>query len=185
MMRLDRGALTEQRAEPRSLLDLDLVVGEDARRLLVLLVADDLGQVLDEVAAAGDVQHLRAAADREHGHVALERGAQERQLGPVALRTRARRLGVCVLAVLAPGRCPSRRRRGRRRARRASPRSRPRSAARAAPGRRPPRSAARTRAGSPPPGTSQAPQRTLGSAYAVIPITGLATFEEPLPLVAR
>ena len=37
-------------------------------------------------------------------------------------------------------------------------------------------------------GTSQTPQRTLGSAYAVIPITGLgdsATLEEPLPLVAR
>ena len=33
-------------------------------------------------------------------------------------------------------------------------------------------------------GTSQTPQRTLGSAYAVIPITGrLATLEEPLPLV--
>ena len=33
-------------------------------------------------------------------------------------------------------------------------------------------------------GTSQAPQRTLGSEYAVIPITGLATLEESLPLVA-
>src|SRR5688572_14296206 len=32
---------------------------------------------------------------------------------------------------------------------------------------------------------SQTPQRTLGSAYAVMPITGLATLEEPLPLVAR
>src|ERR1044072_2284517 len=34
-------------------------------------------------------------------------------------------------------------------------------------------------------GTSHAPQRTLGSAYAVIPITGLPTLEEPLPLVGR
>ena len=33
----------------------------------------DLGQVLDEVAAARDVQDLAAAADREHRHVALER----------------------------------------------------------------------------------------------------------------
>ena len=53
---------------------VDLVVGEDRRRLLVFLVADDLGQVLHEVAAAGDVQHLRARGRREHRHVALERG---------------------------------------------------------------------------------------------------------------
>ena len=58
VVRLDRGALAEQRAEPRPLLHVDLVIGEDARRVLVLLVADDVRQVLDEVAAARDVQHL-------------------------------------------------------------------------------------------------------------------------------
>jgi hypothetical protein len=53
----------------------------------VLLVPDDVGQVLDEVAAAGDVQHLAPAADCEHRHVALERALEQRELGVVAPRT--------------------------------------------------------------------------------------------------
>ncbi len=58
------------------------------------VVADQVGQVLDEVAAEGDVQDLRAAADREHRQVALERRAQERELGAVALGHDPGRLGV-------------------------------------------------------------------------------------------
>ena len=69
-----------------AVLHLDLVVGEHPGRVLVLLVADDLGQVLDEIAAARDVQHLRAAAHREHRHVALERRVEQRELAAVSLR---------------------------------------------------------------------------------------------------
>ena len=69
-------------------LDRDVVVGEDARGLLVPLAADDLRQVLDEVAAPGDVQDLAAAADREHRHVALQRRRQQRQLGGIAVGAR-------------------------------------------------------------------------------------------------
>src|ERR671936_1530417 len=46
---LDRGALPEEPGEARALLELDVVVGEDARRVLVLVVADELRQMLDEV----------------------------------------------------------------------------------------------------------------------------------------
>jgi hypothetical protein len=52
--------------------------------------------VLDDVAAPGDVQHLEAATDREHGQIPLERRLQERELALVALGVRAdsRRMGV-------------------------------------------------------------------------------------------
>ena len=52
------------------------MVGEHARRVPVLLVPDHLGQVLDEIAAERDVQHLASATDRQHRHVALERGRE-------------------------------------------------------------------------------------------------------------
>ena len=55
-----------------------VVVGEDAGGVLVVVVADDVRQVLDEIAAARHVQDLRAAADREHGQVPLERRAAAR-----------------------------------------------------------------------------------------------------------
>ena len=60
-----------------------------------------LGQVLDEVAAARDVQELEAAADRERRHVALERGLQQRQLARVAARLRRVGLGMRLGAVRA------------------------------------------------------------------------------------
>ena len=63
----------EELAQPRVRLDVDVMVAEDARCVLVLLVAHDLGQVLDEIAAAGDVEDLAATADSEYRHVALER----------------------------------------------------------------------------------------------------------------
>ena len=62
-------------------------------------MADDVGKVLDEVAAAGDVQHLAPAADGQHGHVARERALEERELGAVALGPRPVRLGVRLGAV--------------------------------------------------------------------------------------
>ena len=63
---------------PRRLpgLDVDVVVGEHARRVLCRSSPTHLGEVLDEVAPARDVQDLRAAADGEHRHVALERRAR-------------------------------------------------------------------------------------------------------------
>ena len=67
--------------------------------VLVLLVPDDLRQVLDEVAAAGDVQHLAPAADCEDRHVALERALEQRELGVVAPADDAGGLLVRFLAV--------------------------------------------------------------------------------------
>ena len=40
--------------------------------------------MLDERSAAGDVQQLESAADREQGNVALERAARQRQFDRVA-----------------------------------------------------------------------------------------------------
>src|SRR5271154_7482609 len=73
VVRLDRRRRAEHREEPLVLDDLDVVVCEDTGRLLVLLVADDVGEVLPEITAECDVQDLRAAADGKYGQVALER----------------------------------------------------------------------------------------------------------------
>src|SRR4051812_46612975 len=97
---LDLAALAEQRGGARAGREAHLVVPEDAGVELVLLVADDVGEVLHEVAAARDVQDLDAAADREHRHVPLERRAQERELRRVPLRANAVRLRVRVGAVV-------------------------------------------------------------------------------------
>ena len=70
------------------------MLGEDAGYLLVTLVPDEVGDVLLEVAAERDVEHLRAAADGEHGQVALEGRGEERDLGAVALRADVVRLRV-------------------------------------------------------------------------------------------
>ena len=81
------------------------MLGERAQALAVPLVADRLGKVLNEVAAAEDVEQLEPAADRQCRHVALERAREESELTritvclrrvglPVALRTIVRRLDV-------------------------------------------------------------------------------------------
>ena len=59
---------------------VDLVVGavEGADHAAVLLVAEVVGQVLDQRAAAGDVDQLHPAADPEHRQVARDRRARER-----------------------------------------------------------------------------------------------------------
>jgi len=61
------------------------VVAEHGRVGLVLVVAEHLGQMLDEIAAEGDVDDLAAPADGEHGHVARAGRPRERELGAVAL----------------------------------------------------------------------------------------------------
>ncbi len=45
----------------------------------------DVGEMLDERAAACDVEQLHPAADAQHRHVALERPPGEGELEPVAL----------------------------------------------------------------------------------------------------
>ena len=97
--RLDRVvARAEDRGKPGSLLHVHGMLGEGAEHLAVPLVPDGLGQVLEEVAAADDVQELEAAADRERRDVALERAPEERQLPRVAMRLR----GVGLLVPLGP-----------------------------------------------------------------------------------
>ncbi len=63
------------------------------------LVADDVGQVLAERPAAGDVEDLHAAADAEQRHVALDRPPRQRELEAVALGPGAPGLGVRLGAV--------------------------------------------------------------------------------------
>ncbi len=75
------------------------MLGERARHLLVRPVADRVREVLVEIPAERDVQHLRAPADREHRQVLGERGLQERQLGAVSLGDDAVRLRMRLLAV--------------------------------------------------------------------------------------
>ena len=99
VVRLDRRAIAEDRAEPAVALEANVVVGERPGRVLVLLVADDVGQVLNEIAAERDVEHLAAAADGEHRHVALERRFEQRSSARSRSRHDAGRLGVRLLAV--------------------------------------------------------------------------------------
>src|SRR2546421_1878715 len=94
---LHRRTVAEDSLHPAAGFQLDVVIAEGARRVLVLLVTDDVRQVLNEVAAESDVQDLAAAADREHGHVAPERRLEERQLRAVTIRKDARRLVVRLL----------------------------------------------------------------------------------------
>jgi hypothetical protein len=55
--------------------------------------------MLLERPAAGDVEELQPAADAEHRHVALERGAAEGDLEPVAFGVETRRHRVVLGAV--------------------------------------------------------------------------------------
>src|SRR5215216_7579712 len=62
VMRLDRCPVSENPTDQGFRPDTHLVVGELAGRVQMTVVAHDLGQVLDEVAAERDVQDLAAAA---------------------------------------------------------------------------------------------------------------------------
>ena len=63
-------------AASEPVLSVDVVVGavEGAEHAPVLLVSDVLGEVLQQRAAAGDVDQLHPPADAEHRHVPLDRG---------------------------------------------------------------------------------------------------------------
>ena len=96
-----RGRSRPRRARRASRGAADVVVGvvERARRAAVVLVADGVGQVLDQRPAARDVHHLHAAADAEQRQVALERAARQRELERVALGHRPGRLRMRLGAV--------------------------------------------------------------------------------------
>ena len=86
VVRLDRRVLAEERAEPALRSAIETSWSEKTPGVCLCLSSpDDLRQVLDEVAAARDVQQLRAAADRQHRHVPRERRLEQRELGAVAL----------------------------------------------------------------------------------------------------
>ena len=83
-----------------------------------------LGQVLAQRAAEGDVEQLHPAADAEHRHVALDRAAGQRELGPVALGHGAGGLGMAARRRRRRDRCRRRRRGSGRRSGRAPRRGR-------------------------------------------------------------
>ena len=97
VVRLDRVALLTRGARrQRAGRQAHVVVGalEAAEHAPVLLVAEDGGQVLMKRPTTGDVEDLHAAADPEHGQVALQRAPHERDLERVARRDAADRLRI-------------------------------------------------------------------------------------------
>ena len=75
------------------------MLGEDAGRLAMALVAHQLGQVLMQLAAVEHVEDLHAAADRQHRQLAVERGPEQRELCLVPAPLDDRRLGMLLGAV--------------------------------------------------------------------------------------
>ena len=73
VVRLHVDPVAEEVSEPRTFGELDRMFGEHARRLLVPVVADEIGHVLLQIAAERDVQHLRPTTDGQHGQVPVER----------------------------------------------------------------------------------------------------------------
>ena len=69
-------------------------VFEAARVAAVLLVPDEVRHVLVQRPAERNVEQLHPATDAEHGHVALERASDERDLRLIPFRHRALRLRV-------------------------------------------------------------------------------------------
>ena len=76
-------------------------------------LADDVGQVLVQRAAAGDVDELGAPADGEHGQPALVRRADELELEGVQARLRRTEARRAARRRTPPGGCPGRRTRHR------------------------------------------------------------------------
>ena len=82
--RLHLGALgADHPRRQRARLEPDAVVREHAGRVPV---EREIVEMLGERPALDHVQHLHAAADAQHGHVALERARAEAELEAVALR---------------------------------------------------------------------------------------------------
>ena len=87
----DEAARLQPHAVRRDPADLRLAV-PDLRRPLA-------GQILQQRAAARDVEHLQAAADRQHGQLARLGGADERDLEAVEVRLGGAEAGVGLGAV--------------------------------------------------------------------------------------
>jgi hypothetical protein len=85
VMRLHRRPVSENPTDQGFRPDTHFVVGELTGRMQMAVVAHDLGQVLNEVAAERDVQNLAAATYGENRHVPLKRLAEQLELGLVAL----------------------------------------------------------------------------------------------------
>src|ERR1700730_1301551 len=77
---LEELAAREDRGDDRAARDAHLVRAEPAGGAAVLLVASQVGNVLVQGAAAGDVEHLGAAADAKQGYSLPDRGLGDRQL---------------------------------------------------------------------------------------------------------
>ena len=116
-----RGELARGARGQRALAQPHVVVGavEGADHAPVLLVAEALGQVLQQRAAAGDVDQLHPPADPQHRQVALDRRARERDLERVALGHRVHASRGAPPRRMSRGRCRRRRRAPARRSARA------------------------------------------------------------------
>jgi hypothetical protein len=75
----------EDRREAGALLDTHVVAAEAAGRRRMIRVTDQVGHVLDERAAAGDVEDLHPAADAEHGQARVEGLGEQGRLAVVAV----------------------------------------------------------------------------------------------------
>ena len=93
-------ARAEDLGKARPVLHVDRVLREHPQRLAMALVPDRLWKVLDQVAAAQDVQQLEPAADGERRQVAMERRAEERELGRISVQLRGVGCGMALVAVL-------------------------------------------------------------------------------------
>ena len=104
------GRAPEGPREPRAVFDLDLVHRPVPRLADVVLDIAGHAEVLDQRAAARDVQQLHAAAHPEDGQLPRDRAACETELEVVATRGWARSVAVERLGVVAaPARCRRRR----------------------------------------------------------------------------
>ena len=75
------------------------MVREGAGGVAVVVVAEQVGKVLNEGATQRDVHHLHAPADAEHGHPAIEGATDEAHLEAIALGPRGAGLRVPLRAV--------------------------------------------------------------------------------------
>ena len=78
--------LAQRLGQPALGLDLHLVDGLVAPLVLVMVLASDGGDVLDERAAEGDIGDLHAPADGQHGDVAVEGALEQGDVEGVAPR---------------------------------------------------------------------------------------------------
>jgi hypothetical protein len=80
-----RNARTQRPADPAIRIKRDGARAENSTPLRVWQNSFNLRQMLDQVAAERDVEHLQPAADAEHRHTFLNSGADKRELGVIAV----------------------------------------------------------------------------------------------------